>query len=260
MPTLTRPIAFIDVESTGVDVVNDRIVEFGASILRPDGSRTPWVQRFNPGIPIPAAATEVHGITDADVDTCPKFSDWATRLAAALAGKDLAGYNLRRMDLPMLDEEFRRCGMNLNLDGVRIIDCFGIFSKKEPRKLEDAVRRYCGREHDGAHGAGADAVATVDVFLGQMDAYPELGAMPLEEVAAYSLVGDVKYADIAAKLYFDADGDVCYAFGKYKDRKVIEEWGYAEWMLSRDFPGSTCDVLRAELDKLQARAEWVAGA
>jgi DNA polymerase-3 subunit epsilon len=142
--------------------------------------------------------------------------------------------------------------MKLNLDGVRIIDSFGIFSKKEPRKLEDAVRRYCGREHEGAHGAGADAAATLDVFLGQMDAYPELGEMPLDEVAAYSLVSDVKYADIAGKLYYDRDDYLCFDFGKHKGRRVRQERNYAEWMLGADFPGSTLDLIRKELD----RASW----
>lgn len=252
---IDRPIAFIDIESTGVDPVKDRIIEFAAVVLYVDGTRSRWSQGFNPGIPIPAAATEIHGFSDADVADCPPFADFVKKIAAGLRGKDIAGYNLRGMDLPMLDEELRRAGLKLELEGVRIIDAFGIFSKKVPRKLEDAVRRYCDREHDGAHGAAADAEATLDVLLGQLKAYPDLEAMKVDELAAYSQISEKRFADVAGKLYTDADGDVCYAFGKHKDQKVKAEPSYAEWMLSKDFPGSTRDVLTAVLDKLYAEAK-----
>lgn len=249
---LLRPIASIDIESTGVDPVKDRIIEFAAAVLNPDGSRSRWCQRFNPGVPIPAEATAIHGITDADVADLPPFADFARRIVRALSGKDIAGYNLRRFDLPILDEELRRAGLKLDLTGIEVIDCFGIFSKKEPRKLEDAVRRYCGREHVGAHGAGADADATLDVFAGQLEAYSDLGAT-VAEIAAFSRLSEKTEADIAGKLYRDPDGDVCYAFGKHKDAKVREFPGYAYWMLDREFPGSTREVLEAELARLEAK-------
>lgn len=243
---LSRPIAFIDTESTGVDPVKDRILEIGVAVLHPDGVRNHEVftRRFNPGMAIPPAATEIHGITDEDVKDCPRFAESATGIWRGLQGKDLAGYNLRRFDLPILDEELRRSGLKLDLTGVQVIDCFGIFSKKEPRKLEDAVRRYCGREHAGAHGAASDADVTVDVLLGQLEAYEDLAKMDLSELASYSNVQDLKYADLAQKLYFDDEGKVCYAFGKHKDCRVRDRMNYAEWMLANNFPGSTCDVLR----------------
>lgn len=256
---LTRPLVAIDIESTGTDPVKDRIVEFAVVVLHPDGARAEWAQRFNPEMPIPPAATAVHGISDADVADCPLFRACAPRIAAGLKGKDLAGYNLRRLDLPMLDEELRRSGMKVDLTGVQVVDCFGIFSKKEPRKLEDAVRRYCHRAHEGAHGALADATATLDVLLGEMKEYPDLDAMPLDQIAAFSQISEQRYADLAGKLYFDADGDVCYAFGKHKDRKVKEEPGYAEWMISRDFPGSTCEVLGTVLEDLYRMVEDYSG-
>lgn len=252
---LELPIVFIDIESTGVDPVKDRIVEFGATILSPEGERRDFCQRFNPIIPIPAVATEVHHISDEDVKDCPTFDLFAGKIHRALAGKDLAGYNLWRLDLPILDEEFRRYGFKLDLTGVRVIDCFGIFSKRDPRKLEDAVRKYCGRDHDGSHGALPDARATSDVFLGQMKAYPDLDAMDLDGVASYSRISDQPYVDLAGKLYRDPDGDVCYAFGKYKGSKVIDVPDYADWMLSRDFPGSTCEALLAELKRLDSEEQ-----
>lgn len=245
---LLRPLCFLDLESTGVDPVKDRIVELGVVVLHPDGQRTQFCKRFNPGIPIPKEATEIHGITDAMVADCPPFATLARGILAGLQNKDIGTYNGRRLDLPLLDEELRRCRLKLDLTGVHVIDCFGIFSKKEPRKLEDAVRRYCGREHDGAHGAGADAEATLDVFLGQLAAHEDIAAMDLAGMASFSQISEQKYADLAGKLYFDAEGFICYAFGKRKDQRVKDEPGYADWMLNKaDFPGSTCDVLRGIL-------------
>ena len=149
---LTRPLASIDVETTGTDSETDRIIDFAVTVLHPDGSRTRWECRFDPEMPIPPEATEVHGIKDSDVVGCPKFAVHAKRILAGLAGKDLIGYSLWRLDLPILDAEARRCGLKLDIANVRVIDCFAIFSKREPRALEDAVRKYCGREHEGKHG------------------------------------------------------------------------------------------------------------
>lgn len=243
---LSRPIAFIDIESTGVDPVKDRIIEIGVAVLYPDGVRSPeiFVRRFNPGREIPQSAIEVHGITDDAVRDAPPFSASSAGILRGLQGKDIAGYNLRRFDLPILDEELRRSGLKLDLTGVRVIDCYGIFAKKEPRKLEDAVKRYCGRDHVLSHGAGSDADATLDVLLGQLEAYEDLAKMDLSELAKFSQIEDLQYADLAQKLYYDQDGKICYAFGKHKDCRVRDRMNYAEWMLANGFPGSTCDVLR----------------
>lgn len=251
---LLRPLAFLDLEATGLDCVADRILEIGVVVLHPDGQAKSWRQSFNPGFPIPAASTEIHGITDEMVAGCPPFSDFAAKILAGLSGKDIAGYNLWRLDLPLLDTELRLCGLKLDLTGVQVIDAFGIFSKKEPRKLEDAVRKYCGREHTGSHGAAADAAATRDVLMGQLAMYGDLAAMDLESLANFSRIGDYKYADLAGKLYYDAEGFVCYAFGKNKGTRVIDEPGFAEWCLRQrnpGFPGSTCEVLLEELRKME---------
>jgi DNA polymerase III subunit epsilon len=259
---LDRPIAFFDLESTGKDPVKDRIVEFGAAVLNTDWTLgTQWVQRFNPGFPIPAEATAVHGIADADVADCPPFSHWAPKIWSAFRGKDIGGYNVRRFDLPMLDEELRRCRLRLDLTGVRIVDVFGIYSQKRPRRLADAYREFCGKELEGAHGAAADGSAALEVFLGEMRAFPDLDAMNLEDIAAFSKADDREYVDLGRKLYRDADGDVCYAFGKHRDKKVRvieqeersrgERQTFTEWMFSplRSFPSSTLEALNAELDR-----------
>ena len=247
---LTRPICYIDIESTGTDPVEDQIIEMAIAMKAPDGRKRRWVQGFKPTVPIKPGATAKHGKTDADVAGCPPFSEFAQQIVEALAGKDICGYNPWRLDLPMLDEELRRCGLKLDLDGVEVIDCFGIFSKKEPRTLADAVKKYTGKEHVDAHGAWPDAVVLDGVLAGQLEMYPDLAEMSLEKLAEYSRIGDVVYADLAGKLYYDADGDMCFAFGKSKDKKVSDDAGYARWMLGRDFPGSTRDALAEELERL----------
>ena len=254
---IERSIAWVDIEGSGVDPNEDRIVELAVVLLRPDLTRKDWAMRFNPGIPIPSEATAVHGITDEDVKDCPPFSAWARKIWAGLQGKDLGGYNLRRYDLPILDAEFRRADPELKLDltGVRVIDCFGIFARKEERSLSAAVRKFCGREHDGAHGALADTQATVDVFLGQLAAYPDLDQMPLEELAEFSRNSDKKEADLAGKLYYDGDGDLAFAFGKYRGKKVRDWQNYADWMINKgNFPMSTIEFLVEELRRIDEAA------
>lgn len=278
---LTRPLASIDIETTGTDPVMDRIISFGVVVLHPDGKRNSFQQMFNPGISISPSAMAVHGITDAMVVDKPPFRDFAAKICKGLEGKDLLGYNLRSLDLPMLDEELRRCGMVLDLGGgkcpagchegtagdgrrcykcdgygsipaVNIIDAFGIFAKKEPRDLTAAVKKFCNRDHAGAHGALADAAATVDVLLGQLCMY-DMDAMPIDELATFSKRDELDFVDLSGKLYRDADGDVCFNFGaKTRGKKVRQEIGFAHWVMGKDFPGSTKDALRAEMERLEA--------
>lgn len=248
---LSRPLAFIDIESTGPNPETDRIVEVGVCVLQPAGHpRKVWSARINPGIPIPPEATEVHGITDADVAACKKFAEVGPLLHKALAGKDLAGYNLRSFDLVILDEEFRRIGLRLELGFVRIIDCFNIFRKKAPRDLAAAVKTFCGREITGAHSALADAVSTAEVYLGQMAAFGDLSTMPLNELSEFCRMSDQREADLAGKLYYDQQGYLCFNFGQHKGKKIRDRVDYAEWMLRQTFPGSTRDFIRAELNRI----------
>lgn len=248
---LARSLVFIDVESTGVDIQLDRIIELGLLVYDGQSVVLERVRRFNPGIPIKPEATEKHGITDADVANEPPFCASVGRgFLKVIEGRDLAGYNLARFDLPIIDEELRRVGLYLNLSGVKVVDVQGIYFRKDPRTLSDAVRRYCGREHDQAHQSVADVRATLDVLNGQLIAHPDLAGMSVAELAEYSANDQEDFIDVARKLYRDADGDACYAFGKNRDKKVRDDRGYAHWMLKADFPGSTREALARELERL----------
>jgi DNA polymerase-3 subunit epsilon len=247
----TRPIVFCDIESTGTDIQKDRIIELGVAIYGGPGEPKVVSKRFNPGMPIPAAATEIHHITDADVAGCPPFSEFAPKLHKALQGKDLGGFNLLRYDLPLLDEEMRRCGLKIDLTGVLVVDAYGIFANKEPRNLEAAVQRYCHRPHEGAHGAGVDARASLDVFAAQLIEYPDLDSA--DAVALASRIGDRQPVDIAGKFYRDPHGDLRFNFGKNRDQKVADQIDYCYWMLNSKpgFPGSTVETLNIELDRIE---------
>lgn len=244
MPTFKRPLVSIDIESTGVDPQKDRIVELGLLLVKENGvDRQAKRFLFNPGMPIPPESTAIHHITDADVANEPSFADKADLILKMISGKDFVGYNLRRFDLVILDEELRRCGKKLDMNGVLVLDAFGIYQKKESRKLEDAVRLYLGRAHEGAHGALPDAIAAMDVLLAQWGHYEDLSPMKLEELAAYSNPQDRKWADLGCRLYYDDANVLRFAFGKHKDKPVSECMGYAAWVIENDFPGSTKDLL-----------------
>lgn len=249
---LSRPLCSLDFEATGIDATVDRIIQAGFTVLYPDGRRTRWETLIDPQRHIPEESTVIHGITDEMVRDAPVFAQVASRIYRGLLGKDLCGFNLRSLDLPILDEELRRCGLKLDLDGVLVIDAFSIFQKKEPRDLSAAVVKYCGRSHEDAHGAGADAEATLDVLTGQLAMYEDLGEMDLAALAVYSQRNENPPVDLAGKLYRDADGDLRYTLAKVRDVKVRDDAGFAYWMLrqfSPPFPGSTCDALRAELER-----------
>jgi DNA polymerase III subunit epsilon len=240
-------IVWLDCETTGIVVGEDRVIEL-AMVCMKDGERKSWSRRFKTDVPIKPEATKVHGIKDEDLVNEKPFSAYALHIHRALSGKDLGGYNLRRLDLPLIDNHLRESGLKLDMTGVLVIDCAAIFFKREPRALADAVKRYCGRDHSVAHGAAADADATLDVFSGQLTAYPDLAAMSIEELAEYARLGD-KPADLAGKLCYNDKSELCYAFGKHRGKPVLDEPSYAEWMLRANFPGSTCEMLEAELHK-----------
>lgn len=248
---LERTAVSLDVEATRIDPNLAAIFWFGSTLLRPDGTRQKWGMKFKPWEPIPPEVEELTGVTNADVENCPPFSDWAPRIHRALQGKDFIGFNLWRYDLPAIDAEMRRCGLKLDLTGRLVIDAFGIFAKKETRTLSAAVQKYCGRSHEGAHGADVDADATVDVVLGQLDAYEDLAGLSIEELATFSRMSERPPVDLAGKLYRDEAGDIRFNFGKNEGQRVKDQLGYVRWMLEKaSFPGSTCDILIQELDKL----------
>jgi DNA polymerase-3 subunit epsilon len=244
---LERPLAVLDLETTGVDVRNDRIVEVAVLKFAPDAEPVRYRRLINPGIPIPAAASAIHGITDEVIAEKRRFEVIAPRLARLLADADLAGFNVRRFDLPLLLAEFRRAGVDLPIAGRAVLDIQQIYHKYEPRDLAAAVAYYCGRAHDGAHAAMADVEATAAVLDAQVGHYDELP----ETVADLSeLLTEV---DVAGRFRCDA-GVVVFAFGKHLGRPLEEvardEPGYLRWMLGQDFLDDVKELVEQALATL----------
>lgn len=245
---LTRPIVCFDIEATGVDMQKDRIISLHAEKIDDleFGPREFLPILCNPGMPIPPDSTEVHGITDADVAAMPPFGTFAHPVHEFFAGCDLMGFGLLHFDIPILWEEFYRAQITWDLAGVRVIDVGNIFKKKEQRTLEAAVLFYCQRDHGGAHDARADVEATRDVLLAQLDRYSDLGKLSLEELAKFSRMRDD--VDLAGIITRDKEGRPCYGIKRKRNVPVLEDPGYAEWMLRSDFPAETKIRLREILE------------
>ena len=248
---LQRPLVVFDLETTGTDKVDDRIVEFGAVKLHPDGVREQLVRRINPGRAIPVGATRIHGIRDVDVADCPTFAQVAEEVLGFFEGSDIGGFNVLDFDVPLLAAEMTRAGHQFPLSGARIVDGKTIFFLKERRTLSDAVRMYCGREHAGAHGAMADAAAAADVIFAQVERYPDL-PREVDGLASLCSTPPAGYADRGRKFAW-RDGIVVCAFGnKHKGRTlraiVEQDRSYLQWILSNDFPDDTKFLVREALE------------
>ena len=247
---LTRPLAIFDIESTGVNPRTDRIIELSIVKLLPDGSRQVRTWLVNPEMPIPHESTEIHGITDRDVAACPPFIFVVDEVDAFLADCDLGGYNLLHFDIPILEEEFARCGRDLGADSRRVIDAQKIFHKKEPRDLSAAVRFFCGREHEGAHGAEADALATLDVLEGQFERYPDLPTT-LDGVEREFNNIDPTNVDRTGRFKWE-NGEVVVNFGKKKGARLRDlaedDRSFLKWIIKSDFPVDTRKIAEEALD------------
>lgn len=237
MLQLTRPLAFIDIESTGLDKEKDRIIELAICIMTPDLPIEKFTFSFNPGIPIPPEATAIHGISDADVCDLQSFKDFAKSIHDMLCECDIAGYNSNAFDVPMLYFELLRAGIVWDYSKSRMIDVGNIFKIKEERTLSAAVKFYTGAEHTDAHGAESDAMATYNVLIAQFIRYPDLPAT-VDELALFSNYGR-KVMDVSGKFTEDVDGDIIFNFGPQRGKKAKEHIGFLEWMLSKDFPPDT---------------------
>jgi len=243
---LEKPLAFFDLETTGVNVAVDRIVEISIIKVFPDGSRETLTKRVNPTIPILPEATEVHGITDADVANEPTFSEIAREVSAFLTGCDMAGYNIMRFDLPMLVEEMLRAGAkHFPKEGARFVDAMSIFHHFEKRDLEAALKFYCDKDIVDAHSAEADALAVVDVLGAQIDRYA-LGN-DIEQLQELSTQGQ-EIIDYAGKFTRDEKGDIVFTFGKNKDRRVVDDPSYVDWMCRGEFTKDTKEKGRKVLN------------
>jgi DNA polymerase III subunit epsilon len=237
MLTLTKPIAFIDLETTGVSLSSDRIVEIAIIKIMPDQSRVTKRKIINPQIPIPQGAIDVHGITNEMVKDAPTFKQIANEVKVFIDGCDLGGYNSNRFDIPILMEEFLRAGMNVDLSTRKMVDVQHIFYTMEPRTLSAAYKFYCEKELINAHSAEADIAATIDVFLAQLNRYTKLGNT-VESVLG--VIGEDKIVDYARRFSFDDKGVEVFNFGKHKGKAIIDvikaEPSYYDWIMKGDFP------------------------
>lgn len=240
-----RPLAFFDIESTGTNVRTDRIIDLAIVKVHPDGRREERTFRVNPERPIPPEASRVHGIRDEDVKDCPTFRQVAKQVAELLEGCDLGGYNIVRFDIPMLMEEFGRVGILFSTDGRRLIDPQRIFHQREPRDLSAALLYYRGKQHDGAHGALDDVIATIEVLEGQYEKYGDL-PRDINELSAYCNPRDPTWADQSGKLKWVA-GELTINFGSKQGSKVrdlvAKDPGYLRWMMEKNFPRDTTEIV-----------------
>lgn len=239
MLKLTKPLASIDLETTGVNPGTDRIVEIAIVKILPDGTRSVKRKLINPEMPIPKNSSDVHGITDDMVKDAPTFRQVAHELKQVLDGCDIAGYNSNRFDIPVLMEEFLRAQVEFDMKGRRLVDVQKIFHQMEQRTLSAAYKFYCNKNLDGAHSAEADATATYEILEAQLDRYPALGNT-IDTIL--KTIGEDIIVDFARRFVMD-NGVEVFNFGKFKGRPVSDvlraEPQYYDWMMKGDFPQHT---------------------
>jgi DNA polymerase-3 subunit epsilon len=241
---LKNPLVVFDLETTGVDVARDRIVEISTIKVMPDGTEEVKTRRINPTIPIPAEVTKIHGISNDDVKDCPTFKEIAKNLAKYIEGCDVAGYNSTKFDVPILVEEFLRANVEVDFRNRRMVDVQNIFHRMEQRTLIAAYKFYCQKELDNAHSAEADTRATYEVLQAQLDRYPDL-KNDVDYLSEFS--SKTKNADYAGRIVFDENGNEVFNFGKHKGISVLtvlqREPSYYSWIMNGDFALDTKRVL-----------------
>jgi DNA polymerase III subunit epsilon len=239
MLQLTKPLAVIDLETTGINLSSDRIIEIAIVKILPDGKKISKRKLINPEMPIPPASSEIHGITNEMVKDAPVFRQVANELKQFIESCDLAGYNSNRFDIPMLAEEFLRIGMEFDCKGRKMIDVQKIFHLMEQRTLSAAYKFYCSKNLDGAHSAEVDATATWEVLEAQVQKYGQLGNN-VESILKF--IGEDQVVDFARRFTFE-NGIEIFNFGKHKGRAVADvlkaEPQYYDWMMKGDFPMHT---------------------
>ncbi len=267
---LTKPLVFFDLETTGVQVGSDRIVEICLLKVEINGEVSSLVHRVNPGMTIPQQSIDIHGITDEMVRDKPTFKELAAEIANYIGDSDLAGYNSNKFDIPLLVEEFLRVGINFDITNRKTIDVQNIFHKMEPRTLKAAYKFYCGKNLDNAHSAEADTMATYEILLAQIERYNGVEYEDKDGNISYPIVNDMRklqeftcysqWADLVGHLGFNKDGKEIFNFGKYKGKVVEEvfeiEPAYYDWMMKADFPLSTKRVIT----DIRLRSKFVKGA
>lgn len=241
---LRNPIVFFDLETTGTNVLRDRIVEISYIKVMPSGEETERTLRINPEMPIPPESTAIHHITDEDVKDCPTFKQVAKELAQVFLGCDIAGFNSNRFDVPLLVQEFSHAGVTIDLTRHKFVDVQNIFHKMEQRTLVAAYKFYCGKDLTEAHSANADTRATYEVLKAQLDRYPSLK----NDIAFLSEFSSMnKNVDLMGRIVFNEAGKEVFNFGRYKGEEVEKVFrndpGYYGWMMQGEFAENTKQVI-----------------
>ena len=233
---LKNPLIFFDLETTGTDIINDRIVEISYLKVHPNGMEESKTMKINPGVPIPAESSAIHGIFDKDVVDAPSFKEVAKLIARDFEGADLAGFNSNRFDVPLLAEEFIRADIDIDMTKRKFIDVQTIFHKKEQRTLGAAYKFYCQKEIENAHSAEADTLATYEVLKAQLDKYPDLenDVVFLSDFSSFN-----RNADFSGRIIYNDNNEEVINFGKYKGQLVNtvleKDPGYYGWIMNADF-------------------------
>lgn len=256
--TLNRPLCVFDIEATGLDVTNDRIVEIAMLKINVDGSASEYIQRVNPTIPIPLESSEIHGIYDKDIANEPTFQEIVQVLVDFIGDADLAGYNSNKFDIPMLAEELLRAKSDFDVSNRKFVDVQNIFHKMEQRTLVAAYAFYCNKDLTNAHNAMADTLATWEVLKAQVERYENIEPT-VDFLSHFSQGGNFELLDFAGRLAVNDKGEGMYNFGKHKGRTIREvarvEPGYYGWMLDANFPLYTKQMLKKEMEKIKAEGD-----
>ncbi|MBN2261977.1 MAG: 3'-5' exonuclease [Prolixibacteraceae bacterium] len=256
---LRNPIVFLDLETTGINIASDRIVEIALLKINPEGSEEEKLYRINPEMPIPENATRIHGISDSDVANEPTFKEVAKTIANFIEGCDLAGFNSNRFDIPLLAEEFLRSGIDIDLKKRKFIDVQAIFHKMEKRTLTAAYKLYCEKDLEDAHSAMADTKATYEVLKAQLDRYHEAEYEDNHGQKSFPIKNDInalsefsaydRNVDFMGRIVYDENGVEVFNFGKNKgvsvEKVLRDQPGYYGWIMNGDFPLYTKKVLTA---------------
>lgn len=248
---LKKPIVFFDLETTGINIAKDRIVEISMLKILPNGNKESKTWLVNPEMEIPKETTDIHGISNEKVASEPTFKDLAPKIIEMMKGCDLAGFNSNRFDIPLLAEEMLRTGFDFSMENRLAVDVQTIFHKKEQRTLTAGYKFYCDKDLTDAHSAEADTLATYEIFLAQLEKYEDLGT-DMKAISEFS--HHKKRADFAGFILFNEDEEEIFSFGKYKGQKVTDvlksNKGYFNWIQNADFPLYTKKVLKQIKDNM----------
>jgi DNA polymerase-3 subunit epsilon len=253
---LKKPMAFFDLETTGLNISKDKIIEISILKINPDNSEESYTRRVNPGMPIPVESTEIHGITNEDVAEAPTFDKLAEEIKAFIADADLAGYNSNRFDIPFLIEELLNNKVELDMTNRRFVDVQTIFHKMEQRTLSAAYKFYCQQEINNAHSAEADTRATYEVLKAQIEHYPEI-ENDIDFLAEFTQTGKHQKIDFVGRLAVNEKNEVIYNFGKHNGKTLAsvyeKEPGYHRWIMDNDFPLITKKILEEKMSEIIQR-------